>query len=451
MNDRSKPTGMFGFSIVWAGQFLSYIGSGMTHLALTIWAWQVTGQATALALVGFFSFAPAVLISPLAGAIVDRVSRKTVMIASDLASGAATIAILILHLTGHLQIWHLFVAGFFASAFESFQFPAYSSAISTMVDKKHYMRANGMLSMAGSASGIIAPILAGGLLVFIGIDGIMVIDVATFSFAVLALAFVFIPKPKRSEAGEKAKGSLLKESLFGLKYIFASRSLLGIQLAVCSMNLIFGLGFTLLPAMILARSGSDNLILGTVQTFMGIGGVVGGALVAAWGGPKKKIPTLVLGWAGISLLGMGILGLGQGLIMWSIGAFFSTFFFPITGGASQSIWQAKVPPDIQGRVFAARRMIGQISAPIAMLAAGPLADYVFEPMMQTPAGFAGFLARIVGSGPGAGMGLMFLVLGVLGALIAFAGYAFPSYRNAETLLPDFDAVEAAPEEAEDPE
>ena len=269
---------MSGFSIVWAGQFLSYIGSGMTRFALMIWAWQVTGQATALALVGFFSFAPAVLISPLAGAIVDRVSRKTVMIVSDLAAGASTIALLILHLTGHLQIWHLFAAGFFASAFESFQFPAYSAAISAMVDKKHYMRANGMLSMAESASGIIAPILAGGLLVFIGIDGIMLIDVATFSFAVLALAFVFIPRPHRSEAGEKARGSLWKESLFGLRYIFGNRSLLGLQLAVCSMNLVFSLGFTVMAAMILARSGSDNLILGTVETFMGIGGVVGGCV-----------------------------------------------------------------------------------------------------------------------------------------------------------------------------
>jgi DHA3 family macrolide efflux protein-like MFS transporter len=442
---------MFGFSIVWAGQFLSYIGSGMTRFALTIWAWQVTGQATALALVGFFSFAPAVLVSPLAGAIVDRVSRKTVMIASDLAAGLSTVVVLILHLTGHLQIWHLYAAGFFASAFESFQFPAYSSAISTMVDKKHYMRANGMLSMAGSASGIVAPILAGGLLVLIGIDGVMLIDIATFSVAVLALAFVSIPRPARSEVGERARGSLLKESVFGLRYIFGNRSLLGIQLAVCSMNLVFGLGFTVLAAMILARSGSDNLVLGTVETLMGVGGVVGGALVTAWGGPKRKVPTLVFGWAGISLLGLAVLGIGQGVVVWSIGAFFSTFFFPITGGASQAIWQAKVPPDIQGKVFAARRTIGQISAPIAMLAAGPLADYVFEPMMRSPTGVAVAFSRVVGSGPGAGMGLMFLALGVVGAVVAFAGYVFPSYRHAEALLPDHDAEttasDAAPEAA----
>ena len=192
MRDRKLPTGMAGFSVVWVGQFVSMIGTGMTRFALTIWAWQVTGEATALALVGFFSFAPVVLFSPLAGAIVDRVNRKVVMIVSDLAAGLSTIVILLLHLTGHLEIWHLYAAGFFAGAFESFQFPAYSAAISTMVDKKHYTRANAMLGMAGSASGIIAPMLAVPFLAILGINGVMAIDVATFVFAVLLMVNLWI-------------------------------------------------------------------------------------------------------------------------------------------------------------------------------------------------------------------------------------------------------------------
>ncbi|MCX6098634.1 MAG: MFS transporter, partial [Candidatus Bipolaricaulota bacterium] len=193
------PTGLFGFSIVWFGQLVSMIGTGMTRFALIIWAYQLTGQATALALVGFFSFAPVVLFSPLAGAIVDRVPRKLVMIASDLAAGLSTIALLILHLTGHLQLWHLFATGFFAGAFESFQFPAYSAAISLMMEKRHYTRANAMLGLAEAASGIIAPMLAGGLLLLIGIRGIFTIDIVTFVVAIAALLVVFIPEPARSE------------------------------------------------------------------------------------------------------------------------------------------------------------------------------------------------------------------------------------------------------------
>ena len=437
--ERTRPTGMLGFGIVWSGQLVSMIGTGMTRFALTIWAWQITGQATALALVGFFAFAPIVLFSPLAGAIVDRVNRKTVMIVSDLAAGLSTIVILVLHLTGHLQIWHLYAAGFFAGAFESFQFPAYSAAISTMVDKKHYTRANAMLGLAGSASGIIAPMLAGTMLVFVGIDGIMAIDIATFLFAILVLLLVFIPKPKESEAGRASRGGLLQESVFGFKYIFGNRSLLGLQLVFFAINLTATLSMTLVAPMVLARTGDSSLMLGSVQMLFGIGGVAGGAIITGWGGPKRRVHGVLLGMILGSLLGQIPLGFGGGLIYWGFGAFCSMLFIPLINGSNQAIWQVKVPPDIQGKVFATRRLIAQISAPIAMIIGGRLADVVFEPAMSRGGSFAQFVAPLVGSGPGSGMGVMFVLTGLLGAAVGLGGYLFPSVRKAEDLLPDHDA------------
>jgi len=447
LSRHQRPTGMFGFSIVWLGQFVSMIGTGMTRFALTIWAWQVTGQATALALVGFFSFAPVVLFSPLAGAIVDRVSRKTVMIASDLAAGLSTVVILILHLTGHLQIWHLYAAGFFAGAFESFQFPAYSAAISTMVDKKHYTRANAMLGLAGSASGIIAPMLAGTFLVLIGIDRIMMVDIGTFLFAIGGLLLVAIPQPKRTEVGERASGNLLKESVFGFKYIFASRSLTGLQLVFFSINFIATFGFTVLAPMILARTGDSEMALATVQVAFGVGGVAGGVILSIWGGPKRRVHGVLLGMALTGVLGQLVLGLGQGLVMWSAGAFFSMFFSAFVNGSNQAIWQAKVPPEIQGKVFATRRLIAQISAPVAMLAAGPLADRLFEPAMAAGGAFARLFSPIVGSGPGSGMGLMFIIAGLVGTAIGLGGYFFRAVRDAEDLLPDYDTLPPSDEAA----
>ncbi len=132
--------GMRGFSIVWAGQLVSLLGTGMTRFALTIWAWQMTGEATALALVGFFSFAPVVVASPFAGALVDRWSRKRIMIVSDLGAGLATVMILALYMTNQLQIWHLYIAGAVAGTFESFQFPAFSAAIAAMLPSSQYTR-----------------------------------------------------------------------------------------------------------------------------------------------------------------------------------------------------------------------------------------------------------------------------------------------------------------------
>jgi MFS family permease len=443
------PTGLLGFSIVWFGQLVSMIGTGMTRFALIIWAYQLTGQATALALVGFFSFAPVVLFSPLAGAIVDRVPRKLVMIASDLAAGLSTVALLILHLTGHLQLWHLFATGFFAGAFESFQFPAYSAAISLMMEKRHYTRANAMLGLAEAASGIIAPMLAGGLLLLIGIRGIFAIDIVTFVVAIAALLVVFIPEPARAER-EATRNSLWKDSIFGFRYIFASRSLLGLQLVFFASNLIATFGFTVFAPMILARTANDSLVLGTVQMAFGIGGVVGGAALTAWGGFKRRVHGVLLGMALSSVFGTIVLGLSQSVVVWSIGAFAGMLFLPLINGSNQAIWQAKVPPALQGRVFATRRLIAQISAPIAMLIAGPLADRVFEPLMASESGLSQTLGRVVGNGPGSGMGLMLVIAGALGAIVGLGGYLFPAVRNAEILLPDHDAATPPKEPAENP-
>src|SRR4030042_6499575 len=157
---QKRPSGMFGFTIVWIGQIISLLGTSMTGFAMTIWAYQKTNSATALALVGFFFVAPMLIVSPFAGALVDRSNRKMMMMLSDIASGIATIVILVLYTTGNLQIWPLFITSAFQGVFQSFQWPAYSAAISTMIPKQHYGRANGMLSLEDTSSHIFAPLLA---------------------------------------------------------------------------------------------------------------------------------------------------------------------------------------------------------------------------------------------------------------------------------------------------
>ena len=143
LETRSK--GMLALTTICLGQVFSLLGTAMTAFALAIWAWQITGQATALALVGFFAFAPLVLASPFAGALVDRWNRKVTMILSDLAAALSTAVILFLFATGSLQVWHLYVSSAFSGVFQAFHFPAYSAAVTTMVSKEQYGRASGML------------------------------------------------------------------------------------------------------------------------------------------------------------------------------------------------------------------------------------------------------------------------------------------------------------------
>jgi DHA3 family macrolide efflux protein-like MFS transporter len=436
----TRPTGMPGFTVVWGGQVVSLLGSGMTWFALTIWAWELTGQATALALVAFFHFGPTILLSPVAGALVDRWDRKLVMMLSDLAAGLMSVIVLLLYATGNLQIWHLYMTGAFAGAFQAFQFPAYSAAVTTMLPKKQYARANGMLSLAESASGVFAPLAGGILLSIIGIVGILVIDVVTFLVAIGALLLVHIPQPRTTESGREGRGSLWKESLYGFQYILERPSLLGLQLVFLASNLTASFSFTVLAPMILAQTSNNEIMLGTVQSILGIGGVVGGLLMSVWGGPKHRIHGVLLGMTFSSLLGELVLGLGSNPITWGVGAFFSSFFIPFINGSNQAIWQAKVAPDVQGRVFAARRLIAQLSWPIATLLAGPMADYIFEPAMTAGGSLSGPFGGLVGTGPGAGMSLMFVTTGILGVVVGLGGYAIPVVRDAEEILPDHDAV-----------
>jgi MFS family permease len=431
---------MLGFTIVWIGQVISLLGTGMTWFAFTIWAWEVTGQATALALVAFFRFGPTILLSPVAGALVDRWDRKLVMMLSDLVAGSMTVLVLVLFATGNLEIWHLFLTGVVAGAFEAFQFPAYSAAVTTMLPKEQYARANGMLSLAESAAGVFAPLAGGLLLGLIGIAGILTVDIVTFTVAIATLLVVHVPQPEGTEAGREGRGSLWKESLYGFRYIWQRPSLLGLQLVFLGTNLTSGFAFTVMAPMILAQTGNDEVALGSVQSVMGIAGVVGSLLLTVWGGPKRRIHGVLLGMILGSLLGELVLGLGRSPLGWAVGGFFAALFVPITNGSNQAIWQAKVAPDVQGRVFATRRLIAQLSWPIATLLAGPLADYLFEPAMVAGGSLTGLFGGLVGTGSGTGMALMFVFTGLLGALVGLGGYAFPAVRQVEDLLPDHDAA-----------
>ncbi|NOH10210.1 MAG: MFS transporter [Chloroflexi bacterium] len=439
---------MFAFTLVVIGQIISLMGSSMTIFALSIWAWQETGQATALALVAFFGFGPTVLLSPIAGALVDRWDRKLVMMLSDLGAGLATIGILFLFISDDLQIWHLYVANGIAGAFQAFQWPAYSAAITTMVPKEQYGRANGMMSIAQPASNIFGPLLAAGLIGVIGIDGIMWIDIVSFSAAIGVLLWVFIPNPERTEEGQEGSGSLWKESLYGFRYILQRPPLFWLQMIFFFLNFTGSISFVLVTPMVLARTGNNEIILGTVMSLGSIGGLLGGLAMSAWGGPKRRIHGVLLGMLFSSLLGQMAMGLPFGLWAWGFGSFMTFFMIMILNGSNQAIWQSKVAPDVQGRVFAVRRLIAQAVGPIAMLLGGPAADAIFEPAMAEGGSLAGTFGWLVGTGPGAGMGLMFVLFGGLGVLISLSGYVVPIVRNVEDVLPDhdYDPAAVAPQE-----
>lgn len=445
-NSAKQPSGMFGFTIVWLGQIVSVLASAMSQFGLTIWMYEKTQSATALGLMQVFFITPFLIISPIAGVMVDRHNRKMMMMVSDLMAGIATILILIFQALGILEFWHLYFASIVYGLGMAFQWPAYSAAISTMVPKEQYGRANGMMSLIEAGPGVVAPLLAGMLLPLIGLTGLLFFDVATFILAIGALSLVHVPQPPRTQEGEQSKGSIWKEASYGFKYIFARPSLLGLQLTFFIGNLFSGIAFTLLAPMVLSRTANDSVMLGSVLTSGAVGGLIGGIAMSAWGGFKRRVHGVLAGWM-VSGIGMAILGLVGGLPIWITGMIISSIVIPLVNGSNQAIWQSKVAPDVQGRVFSARRLIAWFTNPISPIIAGTLADFVLEPQMRTTSILSETFGGLVGTGPGAGMGLIMFFCGLLCILVGAAGYFVPAIHNAETILPDHDELAKAEPEA----
>ncbi len=439
MSNQNRPTGLFGFTLVWLGQMVSILATNMSAFALTIWVFQKTGSATALGLMQVFFITPLLIITPISGVMVDRHNRKLMMMVSDLMAGLATISILLLQFAGILEVWHLYVAAIFQGLGNAFQWPAYSAAISTMIPREQYGRANGMMSLMEMGPGVLAPMLAGALLPILGLTGILSIDVATFLLAIGVLSFIHIPQPRRTEEGAQAQGNILKEAAFGFRYIFARPSLLGLQLVFFFGNLCAGIAFTVIPPMILLRTGNDSVSLGLVQSAGAVGGVVGGIAMSAWGGFKRRVHGVLAGWI-VSSFFFALVGLSTSLPLWIAVMAVSALFIPLINGSNQAIWQSKVAPDLQGRVFSARTLIAWMTNPISPLIAGTLADYVLEPAMRAPGGLSSLFGWLVPSGPGAGMGLLIFFGGLGGVLAGLAGYFIHPIRNAEDILPDHDVV-----------
>ena len=428
--------GMKGFTVVWIGQIISLIGTAMSNFALTLWAYEITGKATPLALVGFFFVTPMVVLGPFVGALIDRGNRKLMMMLSDLAAAVTMLVVLILFLTDNLQIWHLYVSATVTGIFQGFQWPAYSAAISVMLPKEHYARADGMMELAGNASYVVAPLLAGALIAPLGVGGIISIDLVSAVFAVATLLLVHIPQPVKSAAGEDAQGSFFQEAVYGFRYIFARPSLIGLQLVFLTGNLFNLLAFAVFAPMVLGRTGNNELIFGSTQTIGAIGGVLGGLVMSVWGGFKRRIHGVLLGWICAGFFGQVVVGLGKSLLLWGIGIFIVSFFAPILNASNQAIWQAKVSPDVQGRVFSTRRLIAWFASPLSWLIAGPLADYIMEPAMADGGSLVPVFGWLVGTGTSAGIALMFIFSGILLGITGMMGYLFPAVRRVEQLLPD---------------
>jgi DHA3 family macrolide efflux protein-like MFS transporter len=433
MAQRIVSRGLTTFTIVWLGQFVSVIGSGLTSFALGVWVFEYTGSATQFALIGLFTVLPRVVLSPLAGTIVDRWDRRRVMIMSDAGAGFSTLILVLLLFTNRLEIWHIYLIVGASAAFSTIQWPAYAAATTLLVSKKNLGRANGMIQLGLAAAEILAPALAGILIQTIRLGGVILIDFATFIFAITTLLVVRFPKPQSTITGKSENVSLKQEITFGWKYISARPGLLGLLGFFAVINFLWGMVGALITPMILGFTTSG--VLGVIISIAGVGMLVGSLVMSLWDGPQRRINN-VLCFEFLSGICFLLMGLRPSFWLVAIGAFGAHVTIAIVYGSNQAIWQSKVAPDVQGRVFATQQMIAKAASPLAYLLAGPLADNLFGPLLDTTGLLSGSIGQIIGFGPGRGLGLLFIVMGMLKMAITVVGYAHPRIRFVEDELPD---------------
>lgn len=432
MSSIQEPKNMNSFFTIWIGQLVSILGSGLTGFALGVWIFQQTGKATPFAITVLFGSLPAVLLGPVAGAVADRFNRKKVILLADTGNALITLIAFLLLMSGQLEIWNIYMIAMVGSIFSAFQEPAFAASIVMLVPRKDLQRANGMTQMTNALGNLVPPLIAGLLFGLIGLQGIILIDFITYFAALGTIIISRIPQPERIEPQEKS--SQWREAMAGWRYLRLNGGLLGLVFYFAIVNFMINFAAVLTSPMVLAIF--SPAILGYVQTAGGLGMLIGSILLSVWGGPKKKILSIMI-FITISSLGLALAGLRPNAYLIAAGYFVMLFLIPLASGASQAIFQTKVPLGLQGRVFAMRSMISRSIMPIAFLTAGPLADFVFEPMMREGGSLANtFLSQIVGVGPGRGIGIIFIIAG-LGTIIAtWLSYLNPKIRNIEVNIPD---------------
>ena len=448
MTDREASTeasapGFRTFLIVWSGQLVSIVGTNLTWFGLSIWVYLETGSVTQLSLMMVAANLPRILLAPVAGALVDRWDRRWAMIISDSASGVGTLIIAIAFLTDSISIGLLVVVAAVISSFEAVHWPAYQASTSLLVPKERYAQASGMVQMADAAGQLLAPFLGGAVVALGGVAVLIAVDVVTFTVAVATLLMVRFPAAQRTAEGVAAVGTIWQESAYGFRYVWRRHPLMALLVAFAGLNLVLGFIGPVFIAYML--SFTTETTMGLVMSLGATGMLVGSVLASSFRVNSGRVARIVMAAAILGAM-LVVVASSTSLIVILGALFVGMLVVPYAAAMSQSIWMAKVEPDVQGRVFSVRSMIAQITNPIALALAGPLADHVFVPFMEGDSAARAWFASITGTGAGSGYAALFVALGLASAGIAVAAWSYGPLRHLERDVPD---AEGLPSESPD--
>ncbi|MEA5616268.1 MFS transporter [Cronbergia sp. UHCC 0137] len=427
------------FTLIWLGQLVYLIGIWMTGFALDISVFKQTGSATQFALLILTCTIPPIIISPLAGTLVDRWDRRSTMIISHICTGLFTLVLLFLVSIGQLAIWHIYLRNICTSIIGAFNTPAYKAAITSLVPQKDLSRASGMVQLAIGIQQIISPLIAGALLDSIHLQGILIIDFFGLLTALTTLILVKfsnqINQPSDENDQPNKTSSLWREIIYGWTYLTQLTGLPTFVIIFTFYQFLVGFVSVLVYPLILRVTTPDNL--GKIAFISGLGMILGSIVMSSWKLNWQNLISPVLIGMSLNGLWIAVAGSRPSLIQIGIATLFFFMTAPVVNGLVQMIFQIKVAENVQGRVFALTGAISGAAVPLAAVFAGPLADYVFEPLMAFDGPWSKApIGQLIGTGPGRGTGLLFVIVGCSIFIAAIIASQHPAIRKLEVNSPE---------------
>lgn len=406
------------FMIIWLGELISGIGSGMTAFALAVYAYQTTGSVTLVSVISLAAFLPTILLSPLGGVLADRYDRRLLMIIGDLCSGLGLLYVLWNIHAGTGSMLPVIAGVAFNAVFVALMEPAFKATITDLLTEEEYARASGMVQIAGNARYLISPVLAGMLLTVSDIRLILLLDICTFFITITTVAIVrkSIAKPVRAES----EGALaeMREGFAVLKENRGISNLIVLMAFVC-----FFVGFlqTLIGPMVLAVS--DAATVGTLESVCAVGMLVGSVIIGVTGIRGSYVRSLQCAGMAAAFF-MALSGISVRLSVTGAGIFLFFLALPFLNTSADVLVRSNVAGELQGRVWGIISLLSQAGTALSFAISGVLADHIFEPMLAEDGILAGSIGSLIGTGQGRGIGFM-LILSGLGMLPA----AFAIGRN----------------------
>ncbi|NPD88233.1 MAG: MFS transporter [Asgard group archaeon] len=407
IKENNITSNLKGYLFFWSGQLTSLLGSNIVQFVLIWWITVKTESAIYLSLSAFIGFAPTILLTPVAGVLVDRLNRKGLLGSVDFLQALATVVLLFLF---RLEIATVSILlGFIAirGVFQAFHTPAIQALIPIMIPRKHLNRFNSIDFFMSSVIFMIGPLVAAVLYAAFPMHQILWIDAATFLVAVIPLILIKIPKIKKDEILKKVqKSSFYAELKEGISFIREKKGLLSLLSVFTAANLVFMPLFVLMNLFVIEHGGGE-IQLSYVLAFNQAGTIAGSLLFIVWKGFNKKVNGVALGIL-IAYIGYIVTTVTPLGLFWfmGIGMLITGFALPMANISSQTIWQTVVPKEKLGRVMSVRITIAQMTAPVGMI-------------------LSGFIAEAIS------IKYLFMASAILGTLALASSWFFTSFRKVE--------------------